>query len=319
MTVGSQSKLSASSKWETRELVQFTRADLRIIFVGLKQIVVLKALYEQSNKSNSLNFKLVLTKNLFRYEHKKYIAREWVPPVAVKVDWDKEIEEEIENLKRKKKTTGVASIPEPSKPAPSSVHIVIPAPLPKPHSPKNSKVEVKKAVTVPSSSADLLGIGFGAELNPVLSVPKPAEIFDFFANVPLASPVKQQIANGSTETNNSLKQEEHDFFNQKSLENGGNEKGKMTKQSILALYGTAPTFSTPAAQAQVPFNGSFQAYPSPRPPQESFLPFGQPPPAPVGNFGNFNANFATVQTQQMNKLNEENIKKIESLNFNNFK
>ena len=235
------------------------------------------------------------------------------------MDWDKEIEEEIENQKRKKKTTGIATISEPTKSAPSPVNIVNIAPLPKPHSPKNSRVEVKKAATVLSSSADLLGIGFGTEVTPVPSVPKPVEIFDFFANVPVASPVKQQIANGSTDTNSSLKQEEHDFFNQKSLENGGNEKGKMTKQSILALYGTAPTFSSPAAQAQAPFNGSFQAYPSPRPPQEAFLPFGQPPPAAVGNFGNFNANFATVQTQQMNKLNEENIKKIESLNFNNFK
>lgn len=31
-----------------------------------------------------------------KYEHKKYLAREWVPPPPPKVDWDREIDEEIE-------------------------------------------------------------------------------------------------------------------------------------------------------------------------------------------------------------------------------
>jgi stromal membrane-associated protein len=39
-----------------------------------------------------------------KYEHKKYIAREWVPPTLPKVNWEKEIDEEIEKQKRKKKT-----------------------------------------------------------------------------------------------------------------------------------------------------------------------------------------------------------------------
>ncbi|XP_035893777.1 stromal membrane-associated protein 1 [Anopheles stephensi] len=40
-----------------------------------------------------------------KYEHKKYLAREWVPPPAPKVDWDREIDEEIERQKRKKKAS----------------------------------------------------------------------------------------------------------------------------------------------------------------------------------------------------------------------
>lgn len=37
-----------------------------------------------------------------KYEHKKYIAREWVPPTMPKVNWEKEIDDEIE-MKNKKK------------------------------------------------------------------------------------------------------------------------------------------------------------------------------------------------------------------------
>uniref|UniRef100_A0A2M4ADG4 Putative gtpase-activating protein n=1 Tax=Anopheles triannulatus TaxID=58253 RepID=A0A2M4ADG4_9DIPT len=40
-----------------------------------------------------------------KYEHKKYLAREWVPPPPPKVDWDREIDEEIERQKRKKKSS----------------------------------------------------------------------------------------------------------------------------------------------------------------------------------------------------------------------
>lgn len=278
-----------------------------------------------------------------KYETKKYIAREWIPPPPItKVDWDKEIEEEIENQKRKKKPTSTTTIPEPTRPAPSPVNIAIPAPLPKPHSPKNARAEAK-TTTVTSASADLLGITLSSSpslnssaANITQNTVAPTDNFDFFSNVPssLASAIptvtqqqQQTATNGSANNNNnSLKQEEDDFFNQKTLENGSAEKGKMTKDSILALYGNAPTF-TPATQAQPTFTANFQQYP--RAPQEAFFAYGQQPPTQpppqqqqqqaFGNFGNFNANFGTMQTQQINKLNEENIKKIESLNFNNFK
>lgn len=66
-----------------------------------------------------------------KYEQKKYIATEWIPPPTPKVDWDKEIDEELENQKRKKKpaTSSITAVPEPIK---VSTPVAIPAPLPKP-------------------------------------------------------------------------------------------------------------------------------------------------------------------------------------------
>lgn len=288
-----------------------------------------------------------------KYEHKKYIAREWVPPPPItKVDWDKEIEEEIESQKRKKKSTAtVATLPElPAKAAQAT--ITIPAPLPKPQSPKNARNEVKKVVAPPPSSGslDLLGIG----LDSSTTVTKPVETnsssnpetFDFFANFTSAPvlpeptdqiPQKPNVTNGTPKSNeSSLQQQEEDFFNQKTLENGGGDKGgKLTKDSILALYGSAPAQNISNAQ-------TFQQYPGV--PQDQFFVFGQQPGASLfkqaqqqqphqqafaqqqqqatppmfnGNFSGLGGFNSTMQAQQINKLNEENIKKIESFNFNN--
>lgn len=74
-----------------------------------------------------------------KYEHKKYVAREWVQPPPVKANWDKEIEEEMEKQKRKKKGLGIASTAtnngkpaDTKKTAISLKSTPIPAPLPKP-------------------------------------------------------------------------------------------------------------------------------------------------------------------------------------------
>lgn len=40
-----------------------------------------------------------------KYEHKKYMAREYVPSTPAVVNWDKEIDEEMERQKRSKKKT----------------------------------------------------------------------------------------------------------------------------------------------------------------------------------------------------------------------
>lgn len=299
-----------------------------------------------------------------KYEQKKYIAREWIPPpFPPKVDWDKEIEEELENQKRKKKSTSsTSSLPEPTAKTttPIATNNVIPAPLPKPHSPKNSsRSEAKKAAVPPSTSTnmDLLGLETSPSSNQTnqtssavpTSIPAQktenaiSDTFDFFADASTAAPNAQQVQNSNAKNgNDSLKQEEDDFFNQKSLENGA-EKGKLTKDNILALYGNssasspfqAPAFNANFQQQQpVPqdafFNFGQQMPPSlfktQIPPQQQFIPTGQPivqPPMMAnfntnGNYGNFNS-FGTMQSQQINRLNEENIRKIESLNFNNFK
>lgn len=70
-----------------------------------------------------------------KYEHKKYIAREWVPPALPKVNWEKEIDEEIEKQKRKKKANvekkpianvEVPQLPKPKNPSPKPNRIVAP-------------------------------------------------------------------------------------------------------------------------------------------------------------------------------------------------
>lgn len=40
-----------------------------------------------------------------KYEHKKYMAREYVPTAPAVANWDKEIDEEMERQKRSKKKT----------------------------------------------------------------------------------------------------------------------------------------------------------------------------------------------------------------------
>lgn len=314
-----------------------------------------------------------------KYEHKKYIAREWIPPpFPPKVDWDKEIDEELENQKRKKKLAASANatttIQEPPKPKPSTTTAnVIPAPLKPPsHSPKSSRhSDVKKSVNssaTSTNSTDLLGLD--SSLSSAASAQTSAiqkktenpvtDTFDFFADsasAPVPAPISltsstqpQNKSEFTTNNETSLKQEEDDFFNQKSLDNNGTEKGKLTKDSILALYGkssTMPAFQATPQPAQMQgFNANFQQpmqdtsfffgaqVPPQIPPtqnnifatkqqQQQFIPIQQPM---FNNNGNGNhSNFMgfgatpTMQSQQINRLNEENLKKIESLNFNNFK
>lgn len=233
-----------------------------------------------------------------KYEQKKYIAREWIPPpFPPKVDWDKEIEEELENQKRKKKSSSTSSattIAESApavKPPASAASNIIPAPLPKPHSPKNSRLEARKSAssvsstsavassnsnTTNSTNTDLLGLETAIHAPVTAAAPiqnsttqqKSAaessitDTFDFFSDhqQPMSLPAaatqnKNEARNGN---DSSLKQEEDDFFNQKSLENGGGGGGgssgvKLTNDKILALYGSA------TSSPQLPqFTANFQ-------------------------------------------------------------
>lgn len=74
-----------------------------------------------------------------KYEQKKYVAREWVQPPSVKVNWDKDIDEEMDKQKRKKKGLSTSSIAtsngksiDAPKAAASFKSTPLPAPLPKP-------------------------------------------------------------------------------------------------------------------------------------------------------------------------------------------
>lgn len=316
-----------------------------------------------------------------KYEQKKYIAREWIPPpFPPKVDWDKEINEELENQKRKKKTASCAStvIQEPPKSNSSSTANVIPAPLPKPkNSPKGSRLSTTSFFSDASkknNTADLLGLDTSSlsSTNTIIASTDVAsketlltETFDFLAESFAVPPISQappeketvQLNNElgiSNQNDNSLKKEEDDFFSQKSIDNNGLEKGRLTKDNILALYGkplsTASSFQSNLigqSPQTIPFNANFPndssagvlfggnlfnnkqqpvalSHSQQQQKHQYFNPGGESHNHSVfnnGNNGNFigNVGFSTIQSQQINRMNEENIRKIESLNFNNFK
>lgn len=91
-----------------------------------------------------------------KYQHKKYIAKEWVPPPLPKADWDKELDEEAERQRKKKKEKQAMTSLPPIKKLPGNVKV--PA-LPKPtSSPKSSRASSTSVEDKQSSSVDLLGL-----------------------------------------------------------------------------------------------------------------------------------------------------------------
>lgn len=176
-----------------------------------------------------------------KYEHKKYIAREWVPPPLPKVNWEKEIEEEIEKQKRKKKTVvekkSMGNVEVPQLPKPKN-----PSPKPGRASSSSSSSTVANTSSLQTTSAsdnkqttDLLGLQNGE---------------DGFSNFLSAPSAKEEKIEESKVDNS--KSEEESFFNQTAPTE--KEKAKLTKDSILALYGNAPTVANfnPAYPNQVP-------------------------------------------------------------------
>ncbi|XP_067627755.1 stromal membrane-associated protein 1 [Eurosta solidaginis] len=231
-----------------------------------------------------------------KYEHKKYLAREWVPPSTPKVDWAKEIDEELERQKRKKKAAqastsmglsmmggaggdkkcGSSTSTSTAKSTP------LPAPLPKPKagqagsssSPKTQRITLNTTGGDGNQSNDLLGLSSPTKpvQNNIGSSSSGGVVPDLqndnFTGFLSAAPSTQHPSgeknkvtaelNGINVTQKSLAKEEEDFFNQGTL--AGNDKdksGKLTKDSILALYATAPanTVNThnPHQNVQMPF------------------------------------------------------------------
>lgn len=182
-----------------------------------------------------------------KYEHKKYIAREWVPPVIPKVDWEKEIDEEIERQKRKKKSAasekrpvkmvgGVGEVPQIPKPRSSASPKPVRCPVPQQDSSKGTQ--------------DLLGLQNGEDgFSSFLSAGSGKE--------PPAAEAKKEA---------DARAEEESFFNQPAPSE--KEKSKLTKDSILALYGNTPQVYNPVyAPPPVYTPAAYQQYPGAQPPQ----------------------------------------------------
>lgn len=207
-----------------------------------------------------------------KYEHKKYLAREWVPPLPPMVDWAKEIDEELERQKRKKKAAqantalgiGVitgSSAGQDKKSSTACKSSPLPAPLPKPKpgqsgsSPKIQRISTSSTGAESNHSNDLLGLASPTKpAQPSMPGHPSSNISDlqndtfscFLSATPAVNDTQQLTNNANSQ--NSLAKEEEDFFNQGSLTSSGDKdkSGKLTKDSILALYGQAPTNPTPA-------------------------------------------------------------------------
>lgn len=177
-----------------------------------------------------------------KYESRKYIAQEWVQPALPKVNWDKELDEEAERSRKKKReiktTTPI--------PVPKKIDI-IPQALPKPHSsPKNREGKGGRSRGNSGGGADLLGLD-----TPTSDTPQSNEdVFtSFLSAVPSAQtasthpPTTQDVP----QTSSKRTEEEESFFNQP-LASGqpvqAGAGGKLTTDSILALYSKGPPIPT---------------------------------------------------------------------------
>ncbi|XP_016915876.1 stromal membrane-associated protein 1 [Apis cerana] len=168
-----------------------------------------------------------------KYEHKKYIAREWVPPPLPKVNWDKELDEEAERQRRRKKENSKTSNNQAILPPVKKSEVVPQLPKPK------SSVSPKLNRANNSATLDLLGLDAPAT-NQTNINGAGDDIFSSFLSAPPVSVASTTNNISSTTTSVSTtisKTEEESFFDQPapSLQ----EKNKMSKDSILALYGTS--------------------------------------------------------------------------------
>ncbi|XP_050400421.1 stromal membrane-associated protein 1 isoform X2 [Patella vulgata] len=188
-----------------------------------------------------------------KYEHKKYIAKEWVPPKpTVPKDW-------VEDDKEKKKPK--------SKPSSSSIQLNA-----APRSSTSAKVEKKAAnadsqskliekksppsrPVVTGAAADLMGLDFSFLSTPLLSSNNAAsntstpssngDLFDIFGSQPAGQPPVSQPApvNGTNVGNTFIENtpQQNGSTPEESLFDDGPSKvtEKSTKESILALYGSS--------------------------------------------------------------------------------
>lgn len=209
-----------------------------------------------------------------KYETKKYIAKEWVPtPAPVKVEWEKEMEEELEKQKKKKKIVNNSST--------TATPIAIPAPSTGKKISSSSSNKSASALPPPASKSgnvnnlssseattiDLLSLSSSATNEGGKSVTNPSkppsDVFAAFLGTPLTttttapvdSKIKPEVDTGGGGFS-SLDKEEADFFNQTPASKEA--AAKLTKDSILALYASAPAI--PAINPMAFNNGHQQHF-----------------------------------------------------------
>jgi len=220
-----------------------------------------------------------------KYEAKKYIAREWVPPPLPKVNWDKELEEEAERAKKKKREPKLSSVPV-STPG-RKLDNVIPQPLPKPSTSPKPQRPAQTHNT--PASADLLALDTPVqESSPAVGgAGGGGGASDDFSSF-LSAPAPAQTQTATTQSQRSA--EEESFFNQPqaSPTPAPGAGTKLTTDSILALYGKSQPAPAPTHNP-FPLQGGFMpvapggAAPGVAPGVAAPMPMFQPSPFGVPN------------------------------------
>lgn len=205
-----------------------------------------------------------------KYEQKKYIAKEWVPPPPPKPAFDIEEERRLEKEKRKTRSKITSSVEIPQV-------LQQPSAVPRPHSagplspsPVAVTQEAKSTHSQPQSSGteDLLSLD-------ISNTEQSEDPFDAFLSAPpLPVPTNNSLSsvpagiNDTTTSSNSKTSEEADFFNQ-TVGPDTFKANKMTKESILSLYGSSGTQpqSAPQQPSMYGLPGGMYVTPQMYPPQ----------------------------------------------------
>uniref|UniRef100_A0A224XQ24 Putative gtpase-activating protein n=1 Tax=Panstrongylus lignarius TaxID=156445 RepID=A0A224XQ24_9HEMI len=178
-----------------------------------------------------------------KYEAKKYIAQEWVPSPLPQVNWDKELDEESERARRKKRESkGLSNMQVPVR---KKIDNIIPQPLAKPtsSSPKSSNRHSNSALQAPALlSLDTPTNDDAASGEDLFTSFLSADDTNSASGIQNAATASATVSASSSPAASSTKrsEEEENFFNQTSLPSSGTTGGKLDKDSILALYSKGP-------------------------------------------------------------------------------
>uniref|UniRef100_A0A1E1XK78 Putative gtpase-activating protein n=1 Tax=Amblyomma sculptum TaxID=1581419 RepID=A0A1E1XK78_AMBSC len=168
-----------------------------------------------------------------KYEQKKYIAKEWVPPPMPPPAFD--IEEDRRKEKDKKrpkpKTSSSTDIPAPS-PAGGKVALPRPqgnvTPVPSP---------VANTSTASQNTADLLGLDVGSPGTGDLAQPADDPFDEFLSAAPVTTASATTPVTGVSDASSTA--EEKAFFGQTTPVESTTQRNVLTKESILSLYSTS--------------------------------------------------------------------------------
>jgi len=184
-----------------------------------------------------------------KYEHKKYIAKEWVMPKVGKVDWDSEIEETL----RAKKSSTRSEIKLPPLPKPPTTTTSAQV--------KQKPIEVANggsiAKSISSASSDLLGLT--TTTVPSTTQQQSNNNFNFMTEEPSLSLVDTTttVTGPDVSTIPSTKSVNDDlgsiFLSSPPVQATPADNQLLTKESILSLYkNTSPASGGGPQQQQQP-------------------------------------------------------------------